>query len=350
MLATIGAIGLTWFAVVALTDGEPEPDDGPFGRIDAYVQEQLDDSRIPGAAVALIEGGDVVHARGFGTDGRGNAISPDTPFWIGSNAKSITALATMQLVEAGRVDLDTPVQQYIPEFRVAHPEASSQITVRHLPNQTSGIARLDGLRIVAAAKEQTLEEAVYDMRDLELNRPVGERFEYANLNSAVLGLIIERVTGRSWQEYVRASIFDPLRMSRTYTSKDEAEVRGLTETYRYAFGFPFETEGKHLDGLVPTGYVYSTANDMGRYLAMYLGDGALEGSRVLSPEGIAAMLTPATNERTIQLQSGSFSARYGAGWFVGPFGAASDARWHQGSLPHFTAWMVLLRLTRPQWC
>src|SRR5690606_16368557 len=128
----------------------------------------------------------------------------------------------------------------------------------------------------------------------------------------------------------------------TFTSKTEAEENGLAANHRMAFGFPIATDGEHLEGLAPTGYVYSTANDVARYLAMYLEGGSLDDARVLSEDGIASMLAPATNERQVQLQSARFTARYGAGWFVGPFGVAEDARWHQGSLPHFTAWMVLL--------
>jgi CubicO group peptidase (beta-lactamase class C family) len=135
-------------------------------------------------------------------------------------------------------------------------------------------------------------------------------------------------------------------MNRTFTSIEEAEKAGLTATHRTVFGFPVEYEGEHHPGLVPTGYVYSTADDMARYLAMYLNRGMLDGARVLPEARVTEMLTAATNERAIQLQSQQFPARYGAGWFVGAFGGAEEARWHQGSLPHFTAWMVLLPESR----
>lgn len=342
IVAVFVAFGASLLLIDVLADDGPSNTGDRFQRIDAYIQDQMDDSRIPGIALAIVEGNRVAHARGFGNDGRGNPITVETPFWIGSNTKSITALATMQLVEAGKIDLDAPVQRYLPDFHVADAEASARITVRHLLNQTSGISKADSLKTVAAGKDQTLAEAVADMRDLELNRPVGESFEYANLNSVVLGLLIERVTGIPWQDYVQANIFDPLGMTRTYTSLADAKANGLTETHRYAFGFPFASEPKYQTALLPTGYVYSTAEDMARYLTMYLQGGILDGTRVLSEAGVAQMLTGATNERTFQLQSHKFTARYGAGWFVGPFGAAQDARWHQGSLPQFTAWMVIL--------
>jgi CubicO group peptidase (beta-lactamase class C family) len=346
VLGAILAIGVALFALDLLSEDTASGGPSHLDRIDVYVRDQMEESRIPGVAVGVVGGGEFgterVQFRGLGYDGRGNPITADTPFWIGSNTKSITALATMQLAEAGDIQLDAPVQRYLPEFSLADPKAASRITVRHLLNQTSGLSRHDSLLAVAEGDAQTLEEAVSDMRGLELNRPVGERFEYANLNSVVLGLIIERVTAETWQEYVRTRIFEPLRMPRTYTSVDEAKANGLTETHRYVFGFPVKSEAGFQPGLAPTGWVFSTANDMTRYLTMYLQGGILEGNRVLSESGIAEMLAPATNQRTFPLQSQEFKASYGAGWFVGPFGAAKDARWHQGSLPQFTAWMVLL--------
>lgn len=343
----IVATGLAWLLVDIVTDDDPAATGDVYDRIDAYVQDELEDSRIPGAAIAVVDDGRTVHAAGYGRDGRGNPITADTPFWIGSNTKSITALAVMQLVDDGLIDLDAPVRRYLPDFELADEKASGlgdemAITVRHLLNQTSGIARIDGIRAVAAGRDQSMTDTVADMADLELNRPVGDSFEYSNLNSVLLGVIVETVTGQSWEDVVAESIFDPLAMDSTFTDRESAEAAGLTTTYRSFFGFPLQTEGQHLGALAATGYVYSTADDMARYLAMYTNGGMLDGQRLLSEASVDDMLLPATGERTVVLQSQSFTAAYGAGWFVGSFGRADDARWHQGSLPHFTAWMVLL--------
>ena len=340
--ALVATLGLLWMLVDVVIDNGPRAAADRFDRIDAYVDDQLDDSRIPGAAIAIVEGGSTVHSAGFGTDGHGNTVSADTPFWIGSNTKSMTALAVMQLVERGDVDLDTPVQQYVPDFQLADPDAAATITVRHLLNQTSGLSRSDGIRAIAAAPDQTMRDTVAEMSELDLDRPVGESFEYANHNSVVLGVLIEDVTGQRWQDYVREHIFTPLGMDTTFTDQRLAEAAGLTTTYRSFFGFPLATDGAHLDAFAASGYVYSTADDMARYLAMYIDLGRPDDERLLSATGIEEMLTAATDQRSFPLQSQQFTAAYGAGWFVGPFGAAPDARWHQGSLPHFTAWMVLL--------
>ncbi len=342
LILAIAGVGALWFAWSLVGDRTPSTDGDRFEAIDAWVEDQRSDARIPGLALAVVEGDTVVHSAGFGDDGRGNPITADTPFWIGSNTKSITALAIMQLVETGAVELDTPVQTYLPEFRLADPEASARITIRHLLNQTSGISRQDSVRVVAEGRDQTIDEVVADMAELEPNRRVGESFEYANLNSVVLGRVVEEVTGSSWSDYVQANVFDPAGMAATYTDRSTADANGLTATHRSFFGFPLRTEAAHLQGLAPTGYVYSTAGDMARYLSIYLEDGSAAGGRILGPDGVETMLTGATNERSFPLQGETFTARYGAGWFVGRFGVADDARWHQGSLPHFSAWMVLL--------
>jgi CubicO group peptidase (beta-lactamase class C family) len=341
-LGLIALFAVLAFAIDVAADAAPDTDGGLFERIDAYVRDQMDDSGIPGTAIAVVEGDRTVHARGFGDDGRGRAITPQTPFWIGSNTKSFSALAAMQLVEAGAIELDTPVQRYLPDFRTADADASARITVRHLMNQTSGFSRADGLKPVVDEREQSLEEAVADMRTVTLNRPVGETYEYSNLNFVVLGLIVERVSGRPWAEYIQSQIFAPLGMANSYTSRADAETHGLTAVHLYWFGVPVETDGYLSPGLAPTGGLFASAEDMARYLSMYLQGGSYQGNRLLSADGINQMLSPATNTTTRPLMSQPFTFQYGRGWFVGEFGAAADARWHLGDLPYFTAWMVLL--------
>ena len=143
----VAAIVLGAFALLAfdiLTDESPSTSGDTYSRIDAYVRDQVEDSRIPGVAIAIVDGNTLSHAAGFGTDGDGNPITASTPFWIGSNTKSFTALATMQLAESGLIDLDVPVQRYLPDFRVADEAESAEITVRHLLNQTSGFSEPPG--------------------------------------------------------------------------------------------------------------------------------------------------------------------------------------------------------------
>ena len=136
-----GVLAVTRLLFAKPASAKPASSGTSYDAIDAYVEEQMHRLHIPGASLAIVEGDQIVHLRGFGhARPGGEAPTPQTPFFIGSLTKSITALAVMQLVEAGKVELDAPVQRYLPWFRVADPEASAQMTVRHLLNQTSGLS------------------------------------------------------------------------------------------------------------------------------------------------------------------------------------------------------------------
>ena len=198
------------FALVVLgmtqalaTGNSPSQAIGPdFDAIDAYVQEQMQEMRMPGAALGIVKGDKIVHLEGFGdADDSGREVTPHTPFKIGSMSKSFTALAIMQLVEDGKIDLDAPVQHYIPWFRVADLEASKRITVRHLLNQTSGIPKAAGLTFVYEedSSKDALEKEVRATRYVELTHPPGKVYQYSNLNYTTLGLIVQMVSGEPYE-------------------------------------------------------------------------------------------------------------------------------------------------------
>jgi CubicO group peptidase (beta-lactamase class C family) len=129
-------------AVGATLSTNADPD---FAAIDAYIEGQVKDLNLPGLAFAIVHGDQIVHLKTMGVaDPSGRPITPQTSFLLASLSKSFTALAIMQLVEAGQIDLDAPVQRYLPWFRVADAAASARITVRHLLNQTSGLSALTG--------------------------------------------------------------------------------------------------------------------------------------------------------------------------------------------------------------
>jgi CubicO group peptidase (beta-lactamase class C family) len=154
-----------------------------FATIDSYVQAQMNDSRIPGLALGIVQGDQVAHLKGFGrANDSGSAVTSQTPFILGSLSKSFTALAVMQLVDAGKIQLDTPIVSYIPWFRVADPTASARITVRQLLNQTSGISTDTRLSFFLGSDTAALEQAVRKLHTAKLVTPVGTSFHYSNAN------------------------------------------------------------------------------------------------------------------------------------------------------------------------
>ena len=207
-----------------------------FAAIERFVQDEMAAQRIPGLALGIVKDDRIVYIRGFGkADDSGRAVTPQTPFIIGSLAKSFTALAIMQLVEAGKVDLDAPVQRYLPWFRVADEDASAEITVRDLLNHTSGLSTKTGRSYQGNGdtSDAALESAVRKLSGAELTAPVGETYQYSTINYSVLGLIVQTVAGRSYESYVQTEIFDPLQMRGSFTSETAAEPHGLVTGYHY---------------------------------------------------------------------------------------------------------------------
>jgi CubicO group peptidase (beta-lactamase class C family) len=173
-----------------VTNSAPDDAIASYKAIDAYVEEQMRRLKIPGVSLAIVEGDEIVHLRGFGqARPGGEPPSPHTPFPIASLTKSFTALAVMQLTEAGKVELDSPVQRYLPWFRVADPQASAQMTVRHLLNQTSGLPTSAGAIPLADfdSSPGATERQARALSTLALTRPVGSAFEYSNSNYNLLG-------------------------------------------------------------------------------------------------------------------------------------------------------------------
>lgn len=315
--------------------------DSSFEEIDAYIEKQLDGLNIPGASLVIVEGDQIVHSKGFGVTGPGGKTpTPQTPFFIGSLTKSFTALVIMQLVEAGKVELDAPIQRYLPWFTLADPQAASQITVRHLLNQTSGISQIPGMITMSDFDDTpgAAERQARALATIELTRPVGSTFEYSNINYNLLGLVIEAASGESYADYVQKHIYAPLDMRHSYTSKTAAQQDGLAVGHQQWFGFPVAVPDLPVPvGSLPSGQLISSAEDIGHYLIAQLNQGEYDGDQIVSPEGIALMHRPAA---PIDL-AGKDMGDYGMGWFNIEL-SEEPIVFHDGEVPDFFGYMALI--------
>jgi CubicO group peptidase (beta-lactamase class C family) len=309
---------------------------------------------MPGVSLAIVEGDQAVHLRGFGrARPDGEAPTPQTPFFIGSLTKAFTALAVMQLVEAGKIDLQAPVQRYLPWFRVADPQASARtpalapersagagVTVRHLLNQTSGLPTLSGEIALADFDNRpgATERQARALSTLALTRPVGSAWEYSNSNYQLLGLIIEASSGEPYADYVQRHIFTPLDMSHTYTSLAVAKQNGLAVGHQYWFGMPFAAPNLPVPhGSLPAGLLISSSEDIARFLIALLNEGRCADGQILSGAGIDELHRGVADVRVMGISVG----QYGMGWFVDKIGGTKIV-WHSGTLPDFFAYMALL--------
>lgn len=242
-------------------------------RIDAYVQREMARGKIPGLSIAIVRGDQLVYSAGYGLarDG-GEAVTAETPFILGSISKAFTALAVRQLVNQGKLQYNAKVIDYLPWFTTADKAQSDQITVLDLVNHTSGISTASGNGRYMG-DTYTQEELVRMMDDVVLDRPVGASEEYSNLNYLVLGQIIETVSGMSYADYIQTNIYAPLEMKHSYTNEPAARADGLAAGHRIVYGYPLQTHIPFPDGNLAHGFLISSANDMAKFMSLYLTNG-----------------------------------------------------------------------------
>jgi CubicO group peptidase (beta-lactamase class C family) len=277
--------------------------------LDAWFDDAVRDAGIPGAAIAVVEDGRIVHEHGTGVaDDSGRAVTPQTPFVIGSLAKSLTALMVGQLVERGLVDLDAPVQRYVPEFAVADAAASGAITVRQLLNQTSGMPG-DAGTAPLSSPATTLDAQVRALRPVRLAAAPGAAFVYSNANFVVLGRLVELVSGESYEAYLQDHVARPLGMVDTSSVAATARADGLGQAHRLWFGLPDSHAPLFREDLAPAGFVASSADDMARVLAAELNGGSLGSARIATPATVDALW--------VGIAPAGPSGRYAMGWYDG---------------------------------
>ncbi len=279
---------------------------------------------IPGLAVGVWHAG-TEQVAGFGVTSVENPlpVTPDTLFQVGSISKTFTATALMMLREAGKVDLDTPIRAYLPDFRLSDEGVAARVTIKHLLTHTGGWLGdyFNDFGFGDDAQARMLNE----IAQLPQFTPLGEVWSYCNTGFNIAGRLIEVITGRSYEAAIKELILDPLGMSMTFFFPHDVM------TYRFAVGheivdraakvarpWPIGRAGH------PVGGVVSTVIDLLKYARFHLGDGA----GLLKPETLKLMQTP--------IVPGSGLDVFGLSWFITPIRDTPVLR-HGGATHGFTA-------------
>ena len=289
----------------------------PDGSIEDVIDTEMPASGVPGLAYAVVTDGEItsVGARGVLRRGGDASVTPDTPFVVGSISKSFTALAVMQLVESGEVDLDAEVSQDLDGFSG---KPAGAVTIRQLLSHTSGFSTVQGntSHTETAGGEDALARTVDGLADVTPDHEPGERWEYSNTNYQILGRVIEVVSGQEYQQYVTTQILEPVGMEHSFVA--DGEVHDAMATgHRPWFGTKRPLPENSTDrATAPQGGIIASASDLARYLQMMMNG----QDDVLSAEGKAQMMRPAS----------AASPFYGLGWFID---SGNRTVWHSGSTP-----------------
>jgi CubicO group peptidase (beta-lactamase class C family) len=265
-----------------------------ISKIDEFMTNEIERLNIPGASLAIVKGDQVEYVQGYGISGPdGTEMTAQTPIVLGSTSKSFTALAIMQLVEQGKISLEDPVQSYIPWFQLADKEESKKITIQHLLNQTSGLSTYDG-QVAISQGDQTLKELIQSLVNTEMTYPVGEQYQYSNLNYGILGLVVEEVTNQSYKDYINEFIFKPLEMNNSYADPKDDRNHTIAAGYQTLFGMKVKTEQLNHEGNVPFGYLIASAEDMANYMIVQLNQGEFKGNRILAANAMNKLHHPSS--------------------------------------------------------
>ncbi len=256
-------------------------------RIDSFFQAEMKSNKVVGASIAIIDKSQVAYAQGYGYADLENRIpaTPETSFRVGSITKSFTAIAIMQLYEKGLLNLDEPIATYLPELKANElsPNATP-ITVRHLLSHTSGLPSefYNGFLCDTPPQGNWLIEQLNQQKKLY---PANFKYIYSNLGYALLGEVVARVSKQPYAEYIQQHIFQPLRMPSSYI-----HAPGQTKA-------PAIAKGYH--GMKPAiepyirdqaaGSICASANDMAKFISMWLQNGSYSGSQLVTQNSVHEM-------------------------------------------------------------
>ena len=280
------AMELLFIFIIVLTTTIVSANGG--NQIDSLIEKSMRDSNLPGMAVGIIKNGESIYSDAKGIDGYEEDLTETTPMFIGSISKSFTALAVMQLVEKDLINLDAPIREYIPYFKVANPKLSESITVRQVLIQQTGLSRKK--QLPSSNYNITLKERVQSLSNMEEIVENGKEFHYLNDHYAILGLLIEEVTGNSYASYMEKNVFSPMKLINTTADQSAIEEKNIYG-YTNIFGFTKRLNEKVPHYEIPSGYILSNLQDMNKYISFLIEP----DEAILSKESIDEMRTIGAN-------------------------------------------------------
>ncbi len=305
------------------------------------IEQALKDYNVPGIAVGVVVDGHVVWTKGFGCRDLASCstVTGDTVFPIASCTKAFTSCALGILKERGLLDWDDRVIDVLPQFRLMDEYATHHATFRDLLSHRTGLSRHD---FMIYNSNVAREEIVRRMRYLEPVSTFRERCNYNSVTYVAAGLALEKMTGKTWEQFIKAELFKPLGMSSTSTTIEELE-RLSNIAYPYV-----EREGKlkripfrSFDNVGPTASINSNVADLSHWIQMMLARGIYDGTRIVSPTTIQEMHSPQVVNGGYPENSEVILDSYGLGWAISSY-RGHYCVGHDGGVDGFTSAIAML--------
>jgi CubicO group peptidase (beta-lactamase class C family) len=306
-----------------------------------FTRRVMREWKVQGLGIAIARGNEIVYARGFGTRDREAdlAATPHTLFAIGSTTKSFTSASLALLADEGKFDWDTPIREYLPNFKLWDSVASEHATGRDLASHRTGLPRHD---LMWYGSEEGRAELFSRLQHLQPTADFRALWQYQNLMYMTMGYLVEVLSGVTWEEFVRTRIFGPLGMASSHINSSEVEnapdfSRGYKRDGNNVEEMPFY---KGFKALAPAGSIYASVTDMGQWMLMHLNNGEIDGRRFLSEGQARLMHTPQMINGRGQYPELPYN-NYGFGWMVSPY-RGHDFVHHGGNIDGFSSQCALL--------
>jgi CubicO group peptidase (beta-lactamase class C family) len=275
----------------------------PFADFDAYANAALADWQTPGLAVAIIKDGKVPFTRGYGVlrAGEDNPVNEKTIFPIASITKVFTTICLAQLVDEAALKWNDPVVKHLPEFELYDPFLTKDVRVNDLLSHRVGVETAD---MVAFRGDYERTEIIRRARFMQPVAPFRSTYRYKNNMVIAAAQVLERVSGQTWEDFVRTRLLKPLAMNKTFTDYQELEGRtNVAMPHLLVDGKliadPAWKRGEGQEGfrrmhraVAPAGAIQSNVLDMAKFLQMYLNEGTADGQRLLKVDTVRTIFAP----------------------------------------------------------
>lgn len=291
--------------------------------IDSLMNKVLKDQHVAGFAVAVVKGDQVIYSKGFGYRDLANkkAVTPNTLFAIGSVTKSFTASLIGLLQKDGKLKLDGKAVDYLPTLRFYNQEMNDQITVRDLMSHRTGLSRYDFSWVLFNTSNR--DSIIHRVRFMQPTAPVRQKWLYNNFMYLAQGMIVEKMTGKTWEQNVQEKFFTPLSMNRSNTTLKAFE-NDSDASLPYAVikdSIIKKVDYYDINGMGPAGSINSSVTDMSNWLKVWISGGTFNKKEILpgsyisesaSSQMVIAPELPAAHADV-------FLSNYGLGWMISSY-------------------------------
>ena len=281
---------------------------------DGFVEKVMKDWKTPGAAIAIVKDSQIVLAKGYGFRDVKNQlkVTQNTMFGLGSITKPFVSLSVGILSDEGRVDVDSPIVKYYPNFKLFDKYVTDHITFRDILSHRSGLAAHDMLWVNTKGRKDLVEKLQF----LPLSRGLRETLQYNNVMFVVAGYLTEMISRMNWEKYLREKMLNPLQMKKTCFSYKEARATNdCSLSYMEEDGKQLELDVEDDSVFNPAGGMFSNVSEMSNWLIMIMNNGYFNSKKIISESYLKKMITPNIYS-SINPRFDSLFSAYGLGWRV----------------------------------